>query len=172
VPVEFLSDEQAEVYGQFIGEPSRAELERFFFLDDADLRRTMAAITSLTTRTSASSMPPAPLAGKARRPSLNSPESVQIRTCRAATPSPSRQAMDSAPSATSPNHSKRNTSPMEPPELFPSAVPVATARVRPMGAVGFNWLLSALAAVPQSRAVAAVLRWPAAPGVGVQLRAC
>jgi len=27
------------VYGQFIGEPSRAELERFFFLDDADLRR-------------------------------------------------------------------------------------------------------------------------------------
>jgi len=72
--------------------------------------------------------------------------------------------MDSAPSATSPNHSKRNTSPMEPPELFPSAVPVATARVRPMDAVGFNWLLSALAAVPQSRAVAAVLTWLAAPG--------
>ena len=39
MPVEFLSDEQAAVYGQFIGEPSRAELERFFFLDDADLRR-------------------------------------------------------------------------------------------------------------------------------------
>ena len=27
------------MYGQFVGEPSRAELERFFFLDDADLRR-------------------------------------------------------------------------------------------------------------------------------------
>lgn len=39
MPVEFLSDEQAAVYGQFSGEPSRPELERFFFLDDADLRR-------------------------------------------------------------------------------------------------------------------------------------
>jgi Domain of unknown function (DUF4158) len=37
VPVEFLSDEQATAYGWFEGEPSRAELERFFFLDDADL---------------------------------------------------------------------------------------------------------------------------------------
>jgi TnpA family transposase len=36
VPVEFLSDEQAAAYGRFTGEPSRAELERFFFLDDAD----------------------------------------------------------------------------------------------------------------------------------------
>jgi len=39
VPVEFLSDEQAAAYGQFSGEPGRAELERFFFLDDADRRR-------------------------------------------------------------------------------------------------------------------------------------
>ena len=39
MPVEFLSDEQAAVYGQFNGEPSKAELERFFFLDDADRRR-------------------------------------------------------------------------------------------------------------------------------------
>jgi TnpA family transposase len=36
VPVEFLSDEQAAAYGRFTGEPSRDELERFFFLDDAD----------------------------------------------------------------------------------------------------------------------------------------
>jgi hypothetical protein len=39
VPVEFLSDEQAAAYGQFDGDPSRAELERFFFLDDADRLR-------------------------------------------------------------------------------------------------------------------------------------
>jgi hypothetical protein len=36
VPVEFLSDEQASAYGRFPGEPSRAELERSFLLDDAD----------------------------------------------------------------------------------------------------------------------------------------
>lgn len=40
VPVEFLSDEQAAVYGRFHGCPSLAELERFFFLDDADLALT------------------------------------------------------------------------------------------------------------------------------------
>ncbi|MGW1997778.1 Tn3 family transposase [Embleya sp. NPDC001921] len=34
--VEFLSDEQAAGYGAFHGAPSRAELERYFFLDDAD----------------------------------------------------------------------------------------------------------------------------------------
>lgn len=36
VPLEFLSDEQAAAYGRFDGVPSRAELERFFLLDDAD----------------------------------------------------------------------------------------------------------------------------------------
>jgi hypothetical protein len=36
VPVEFLSDDQVASFGQFVREPSRAELERFFFLDDAD----------------------------------------------------------------------------------------------------------------------------------------
>ena len=45
MPVEFLSDEQAEAYGTFAEEPTRPELERFFFLDDVDrdliaLRRT------------------------------------------------------------------------------------------------------------------------------------
>ena len=38
MPVEFLTDVQAEAYGRFVGLPSRMELERFFFLDDADLR--------------------------------------------------------------------------------------------------------------------------------------
>jgi hypothetical protein len=47
VPVEFLTDEQAAAYGRFIEEPTRPELERFFFLDDVDrdlivLRRTTA----------------------------------------------------------------------------------------------------------------------------------
>ena len=32
----FLSDEQAAAYGRFDGAQSRAELERFFFLDDHD----------------------------------------------------------------------------------------------------------------------------------------
>ncbi len=46
VPVEFLTDEQAEAYGRFAEEPTRPELERFFFLDDVDrdliaLRRTL-----------------------------------------------------------------------------------------------------------------------------------
>jgi Domain of unknown function (DUF4158) len=36
VPVEFLSDAEAAAYGRFGGPPSRAELERVFFLDDAD----------------------------------------------------------------------------------------------------------------------------------------
>jgi hypothetical protein len=36
VPVEFLTDEQAAGYAAFRGVPSRSELERFFFLDDAD----------------------------------------------------------------------------------------------------------------------------------------
>ncbi|MFJ2893540.1 Tn3 family transposase [Streptomyces sp. NPDC087218] len=45
MPVEFLSDEQAEAYGTFAEDPTRPELERFFFLDDVDrdliaLRRT------------------------------------------------------------------------------------------------------------------------------------
>nr|WP_237526082.1 DUF4158 domain-containing protein [Streptomyces sp. SID4923] len=36
VPVEFLSDEQAEAYGTFAEEPTRPELKQFFFLDDVD----------------------------------------------------------------------------------------------------------------------------------------
>ncbi|MGV9547229.1 DUF4158 domain-containing protein [Streptomyces ardesiacus] len=36
MPVEFLSDEQAQAYGTFAEEPTRPELERFFFLDDVD----------------------------------------------------------------------------------------------------------------------------------------
>lgn len=36
MPVEFLSDEQAASFGRFVGDPSRADLERFFYLDDTD----------------------------------------------------------------------------------------------------------------------------------------
>jgi hypothetical protein len=36
VAVEFLTDEQAARYGSFDEVPSRADLERYFFLDDAD----------------------------------------------------------------------------------------------------------------------------------------
>jgi Domain of unknown function (DUF4158) len=36
VPGEFLSDEEAPRFGRYDGLPSRAELERVFFLDDAD----------------------------------------------------------------------------------------------------------------------------------------
>ncbi|MFJ8091802.1 Tn3 family transposase [Streptomyces griseofuscus] len=36
MPVELLTDEQAAKYAAYDGAPSRTELERFFFLDDAD----------------------------------------------------------------------------------------------------------------------------------------
>ncbi|MYT79281.1 DUF4158 domain-containing protein [Streptomyces sp. SID8364] len=34
--MEFPTDEQAEVHGKFAEEPTRPELEQFFFLDDVD----------------------------------------------------------------------------------------------------------------------------------------
>jgi hypothetical protein len=36
VPVEFLSDQEAAAFGRYVGSVSRADLERFFFLDDRD----------------------------------------------------------------------------------------------------------------------------------------
>jgi len=36
VPVEFLSDEESARFGRYNGPPPRSELDRFFFLDDAD----------------------------------------------------------------------------------------------------------------------------------------
>ena len=36
VPVEFLSDVEVAAYGGYDGGPSREELDRVFFLDDAD----------------------------------------------------------------------------------------------------------------------------------------
>jgi Domain of unknown function (DUF4158) len=38
MPVEFLSDEEAAVFGCYAGLPSRAELDRMFYRDDMDLR--------------------------------------------------------------------------------------------------------------------------------------
>jgi TnpA family transposase len=42
VAVEFLTDEQAARYGAFYGAPTQTELERFFFLDDADREKVQA----------------------------------------------------------------------------------------------------------------------------------
>jgi hypothetical protein len=38
MPVEFLADAEAAVFGRYAGPPTRAELDRMFYLDDADMR--------------------------------------------------------------------------------------------------------------------------------------
>ena len=38
MPVEVLADEEAAVFGCYAGPPTRAELDRMFYLDDEDLR--------------------------------------------------------------------------------------------------------------------------------------
>ncbi len=37
MPVEFLTDDEAAAYGRFAEDPSQADLERVFFLDDEDM---------------------------------------------------------------------------------------------------------------------------------------
>ena len=37
MPVEFLTDDEAAAYGRYAGNPSQADLERVFFLDDEDM---------------------------------------------------------------------------------------------------------------------------------------
>src|ERR1700751_2004677 len=38
MPVEFLTDAEAAGFGRYAGPPTRAELDRMFYLDDADMR--------------------------------------------------------------------------------------------------------------------------------------
>jgi len=48
VPVEFLSDEEAFAYGAYRGVPSQSDLEKLFFLDDADRQLTRNAVVRTT----------------------------------------------------------------------------------------------------------------------------
>jgi TnpA family transposase len=36
MPTEFLADDETAAYGRYAGTPSQEELDRMFFLDDAD----------------------------------------------------------------------------------------------------------------------------------------